>query len=24
LGMNIIVAIGFFLDYHDYKLNKDK
>jgi hypothetical protein len=24
LGMNLIVAIGFFLDYHDYTLNKDK
>jgi hypothetical protein len=24
LGMNIIVAVGFLLDYREYKLNKDK
>lgn len=24
IGMNLIVAIGFFIDYSDYKKTKDK
>ncbi len=24
LGMNLIVALGFFIDYNDYKKQKDK
>jgi hypothetical protein len=24
LGMNLVVAVGFFIDYSDYKKQKDK